>query len=146
MQSQIRATLQSALFGLRLLLGLYIALIGLMKIGAPAPAGAIFETFYHLQFSAVQIMGIGGAQFVLGTAIMTGTLRPLTYGLGLFTQAAATLAHHAPILTAFAGDNHLYLAMLPLTASFALLFALREEDKILSVDVMIASERRRKRR
>jgi putative oxidoreductase len=64
----------------------------------------------------------------------------LSYGLGFLVHAVSTLATYRELLAPF-GDNHMYLAALPVLAAFATLFLLRRRDSLWSLDTLRAGLR-----
>lgn len=142
MPPETRLTLKGALFILRLSLALYLLLLGLAKIVTADQAQAAIHDLYHLDVSPPEVILLGLSQVLLAGVISSGALRALSYGLGLLTQTVAVLARSALLFSPFEGDHLAYLAAVPLLAAFALLFALRDEDTILSLDVMAAETRR----
>jgi uncharacterized protein YjeT (DUF2065 family) len=142
MPPETRLTLRAALFILRLALSLYLLLEGLGMIATPSQAQATISALYHLELSQGEIALLGVSQVVLAGVMSSGALRVLSYGLGLLSQTMAVLARYAFLLTPFEPGHLLQFAAIPVLAGFALLFALRDEDTILSLDVMAAEARR----
>jgi hypothetical protein len=142
MPPETRLTLKGALLFLRLSLALYLLLNGLAKIAIPNDAQAALETLYHLNFSFTETTLLGLSQAVLAGMIASGALRALSYGLGFLVQTVGTFARYAALFTPFEADHLVHLAAIPVLAGSALLFALRDEDTILSLDAMAHEPRR----
>ena len=141
MPPETRLTLKGALFILRISLALYLLLLGLAKIVTPDQALTAIHDLYHLDLSQPEVILLGLSQVVLAGVISSGALRALSYGVGLLVQTVAVLARYALLFTPFEAGHLVYLASVPVLAAFALLFALRDEDTILSLDVMAAEAR-----
>lgn len=141
MPPETRLTLRGALFILRLSLALYLLLLGLGKITMPDQTQSAALALYHLKLSDGAVILLGLSQVALAGVISAGAMRVLSYGLGLFVQTVSTLARYALLFTPFEADHLLQFAAIPVLAGFALLFALRDEDSILSLDVMVAEKR-----
>lgn len=113
---------------LRLGLGLFLLLFGIDKLVAPHTAAAVFIDFYGFEaVSATLVYGAGALEIVLAAALLAGLWKTLTYGLGLALHAISTAATYPELLSPF-GENHLYLAAVPVLAAFVALFLLRQHD------------------
>ena len=82
----------------------------------------------------------GVLEIALAMAILAGLWRTWSYGLGLVVHLVSTLATYRELLTPF-GDNHMYLAALPVLAGFACLFLLRQRDALWSLDARRTASR-----
>lgn len=142
MPPETRLTLKGALLFLRLSLALYLLLNGLAKITMPNEAQAMVEALYHLDLSFAETTLLGLLQVALAGTIASGALRTVSYGLGFLMQAVGTFARYTALFTPFEADHLVHLAAIPVLAGFALLFALRDEDTILSLDAMARDPRR----
>lgn len=63
---------------------------------------------------------------------MAGLWKTVTYGLGLVIHAISTIATIPQLLDPF-GENHLFIAGIPVLAAFAALFLLRRHDTLWTV-------------
>lgn len=118
---------------LRIGLGVFLLLFGIDKLVAPHTAAAIFVDFYGLEtVSAGLVYGAGLVEIVLALAILAGLWKTLTYGLGLAVHAVSTLTTYPELLSPF-GENHMYIAAVPVLAAFVALYLLRQHDALWTV-------------
>lgn len=135
MASSVRH-LPLSLLLLRLGVGLVMAMWTIDKIVNPDHAGAVFSNFYGLDVQGPVIMlGIGLAQGVVVAAFLTGAMRTLSYGAVLTMHAISTLASWRQYLDGF--ENLLFFAAWPMLAACVVLFLLRREDTLLSLDKVV---------
>jgi len=120
--------LQVALFLLRITLGLFLLIWSIDKIVAPEATVKIFSHFYHLDISLTAARFVGAAQIVLSTGIIIGAYPTLTYGLGTLLHGISTASTYKQLLDPF-GDNHLFVAAVPVLGAFVALFLLRDKDR-----------------
>lgn len=118
---------RAALAILRFGLGVFLLLWSIDKIVAPESTVAIFEHFYRTSISATLAPMVGVAEGLLSLAILLGLWKTATYGLGLLLHAISTVSSYAQLLDPF-GDNHLFIAGIPVLAAFVALFLLRDHD------------------
>lgn len=119
----------AALFILRLGLGAFLLLFGIDKLIAPATTVEVFAQFYGLIISHGMVYTAGALEILLSLAFLAGLWKTLSYGLGLLLHAVSTLATYQELLSPF-GENHLFLAALPVLAAFIALFLLRRQDTL----------------
>ena len=131
--SEIHHGNPAALAILRIGLGLFLLLWGIDKIVAPEGTAQIFDHFYRMPLSAEAAPIVGIAEALLGLAFMAGLWKTVVYGLGLLLHAVSTLASYSQLLNPF-GDNHLFIAAIPVLAGFIALFLLRDQDTHWSLD------------
>lgn len=124
---QRNAKLLRGLFLLRIGLGIFLLLWGFDKIIAPEIAIKIFAHFYYMKLGVSAVMLIGAVEIVLSLLMILGFYKTLTYGLGLAVHAASTLSSFRELLSPF-GDNHRYIAAIPILFAFITLFLLRDLD------------------
>ena len=129
----------TALLVLRLGLGVLLLLFGLDKLVATQAAADIFAQYYDLNLSSASVYGAGVLEIALALAILAGWWRTLSYGLGLLVHAVSTFTTYRELLFPF-GDNHMYLAALPVLAGFVALFLLRRRDSLWSLDGLRAGD------
>jgi len=129
-----------ALLVLRLGLGVFLLLFGLDKLVATQTAASIFAQYYGLNVSSALVSVAGLLEVALALAILAGLWRTWSYGLGFVVHLVSTLATYRELLAPF-GDNHMYLAALPVLAGFACLFLLRQRDSLWSLDARRAGSR-----
>ena len=118
---------RAALAILRIGLGVFLLLWSIDKIVAPESTVAIFEHFYGTSISETIAPLIGVAEAILSVAILVGAWKTVTYGLGLLLHAVSTASSYAQLLDPF-GENHLFIAAIPVLAAFVALFLLRRHD------------------
>ena len=124
--------LARALLILRVGLALFLFLWALDKIVVPDATVGVFDYFYKLSIGVTAARVIGGLEALLALAILFGAWKTWSYGLGLVLHAISTLASWEQLLSPF-GDNHLFIAALPVLAAFVALFMLRERDTLWTV-------------
>lgn len=118
---------------LRFGLGVFLLLFGIDKLVTPHAAAAIFANYYGIDVApATLVYGVGLFEIVLALAILAGLWKTLTYGLGLALHTVSTLATYRELLAPF-GENHMYMAALPVLAAFVALFLLRRHDTLWSM-------------
>ena len=121
-----------ALFILRLGLGVFLLLFGIDKLVAPATTVEVLAQFYGLVVSHGMVYAAGVLEILLGLAFLAGLWKTLSYGLGLLLHAVSTLVTYQELLSPF-GENHMFLAAVPVLAAFIALFQLRRHDTLWSV-------------
>lgn len=121
--------LARALFILRVSLALFLLLWGLDKIVVSAGTVGIFDHFYKVSIGAAAAKVLGGLEIVLALAMLAGLWKTWTYGLGLLLHTVSTLSTWRQLLSPF-GDNHLFIAALPVLGAFVALFLLRDRDTL----------------
>lgn len=122
-----------ALLILRLSLAGFLLLWGLDKLLAPFATVITVMSFYGLSINSTLAMIAGAAEVVLALAMMVGLFKTLSYGLGMLLHISSVIVTHKQWLAPF-GDNHLFIAALPLLGAFIVLFLLRKADTLWSVD------------
>lgn len=133
-----------SLWLLRVGLGLFLLLFGLDKLVATQTAASIFAQYYGLSVSNALVSVAGALEIALALTILVGLWRTWSYGLGFVVHLVSTLATYRELLAPF-GDNHMYLAALPVLAGFACLFLLRQRDTLWSLDAQRAGSRQQRR-
>ena len=124
---------QVGLFTLRVSLGLFLLLWSIDKLVVPEGTVKIFAVFYHLSISA-GVAYVGGAvEAVLSLLIIAGAWKRYTYAVGLALHAISTLSTWKQLLSPF-GQNHLFIAAIPVLAAFILLYLFREQDTLWAAD------------
>ena len=121
-----------SLFILRIALALFLLLFGIDKLAATETALEVFAHFYGLSVSTPVAYTAGILEILLGLAMLAGLWKTVTYGSGLLLHAISTLATYEQLLSPF-GENHLFIAGLPVLAAFVTLFLLREHDTFWSL-------------
>lgn len=125
--------IEGALFLLRLSLGGFLLLWGIDKLVEPFSTVITFRGFYGLPINSTVAMIAGVLEIALALAIIAGLFKTLSYGLGLLLHLSSVIVTHKLWLAPF-GDNHLFIAALPILAAFIVLFVLRDLDNRWSLD------------
>lgn len=123
---------KAALATLRMGLGLFLLLWGVDKIVAPETTVAVFDHFYGLSIPPAAAPVLGVAEGLLAVAILLGLWKTATYGLGFLVHGVSTVSTVPQLLDPF-GENHLFIAAIPVLAAFATLFVLRRGDTLWSL-------------
>lgn len=120
--------IELGLLVLRLGLGVFLLLFGIDKLVAPHTTADVFAHYYGLRDLPQSVVYVAGLlEIALAIAILVGFWQTVSYGLGLLVHAVSTLATYEELLSPF-GENHLYLAAIPVLAGFVSLFLLRRHD------------------
>lgn len=125
--------LKVALLLLRLSLGGFLLLWGIDKLVAPFATMITFQAFYRVDIDSTLAMAAGVLETVLALAIIAGSVKTLSYGLGVLLHSVSVVVTHRQWLDPF-GENHLFIAALPLLGAFIVLFMLRRQDTLWSLD------------
>ncbi len=120
-----------ALLVLRVGLAVFVLLFGADKLVATGTAQDVYAQFYGLSVSAALVQVAGALEMLLGLAVLAGLWKTFSYGLGLALHAVSTAATYRELAVPF-GDNHLFLAAIPVLAAFVALFLLRRHDALWS--------------
>lgn len=118
---------RAALAILRIGLGVFLLMWSIDKIVAPEATVRIFEHFYKASISETLAPIVGVVEGILSLAIVFGVWKTLSYGLGLLIHAISTVSSLPQLLSPF-GENHLFIAGIPVLAAFVALFLLRHHD------------------
>lgn len=118
-----------ALFLLRFGLGAFLLLWGVDKLVAPDKTVGIFSHFYKVPITEYGAQLVGWAEILLSLAIILGVWKTYSYGLGLLLHAVSTLSSYRQLLSPF-GQNHLFIAAIPILFAFIALFLLRDQDTL----------------
>lgn len=116
---------------LRIALAVFLLLFGIDKLVATPTTLEVFAHFYGLSVSAPVAYVAGILEILLSLAMLAGLWKTATYGLGLALHAFSTLATYEQLLSPF-GENHLFIAGIPVLAAFVVLFLLRRHDTFWS--------------
>lgn len=117
---------------LRVSLALFLLLWGVDKIVVPEGTVGIFDHFYKMSIGVAMAKVLGGLEVLLALAILAGFMKTWSYGLGLILHTVSTLSSWRQLLSPF-GDNHLFIAGLPVLGGFIALFLLRRRDTLWTV-------------
>jgi hypothetical protein len=120
-----------ALLVLRVGLGVFLLLWSIDKMVAPEQTAKIFEFFYKTPLPVSVAPAVGALEAALSLALLAGLCKTWTYGAALAIHAISTLSTWQQLAAPF-GENHLFLAAIPVLAGFTTLFLLRREDTLLA--------------
>jgi len=124
--------LPTALLVLRVGLGVFLLLWSIDKMVAPEQTVKIFQHFYKTPLPAGLAPAVGAVEAALSLALLAGLWKTWTYGAALVLHAISTLSTWQRLLAPF-GENHLFIAAIPVLAAFVALFLLRREDTLLTL-------------
>ncbi len=99
---------------------------------APEQTAKIFQFFYWTPLPAGFAPAVGALEAALSLALLAGLWKTWTYGAALVLHTISTLATWKQLAAPF-GENHLFLAAIPVLAGFVTLFLLRHEDTLLTL-------------
>jgi hypothetical protein len=120
-------TLGTALALLRLGLGVFLLLWSLDKMVVPEQTSQIFEFWYHVSLPVASAPLVGMLEGTLSLLFLAGVARTWTYGAALLVHSVSTVATIPVLLDPF-GENHLFIAGIPVWFAFLALFLLRRRD------------------
>lgn len=121
-----------ALLILRIALAVFLLLFGIDKLVATETTVKVFAHFYGLAIAPAVAQTAGVLEILLGLAMLAGLWKTIVYGSGLLLHAISTLVTYEQLLFPF-GENHLFIASIPVLAAFIALFLLRRLDTLLSL-------------
>ncbi len=135
LQTKLTNRLPVALFLLRLSVFAVFLMWALDKFVNPGHAVAVFENFYGFAGLSTAISyGLGGVQLLIILAFLLGLFKTWSYGLVLLMHGASTLVSWRNYLDPFEGANLLFFAAWPMLAACFALFALRDFDRLWSLE------------
>lgn len=101
------------------------------KIVLPAHAARIFENFYLISgLNGLIFAVLGIAQLVIVLGFLVGFAKTWTYGAVLLMHAVSTFASWQKYLN----FDLLFFAAWPMLAACIMLFMMRDEDRMLTID------------
>ncbi len=127
-------TLETGLLILRVSIGAFFLVWSIEKIVAPELARRVFEAFYFSSPGDAALIATGIVQTAIVLAFLAGLWRLWTYGAILVMHTVSVASTWERLLTPYELPNHLFWAAVPVWAAILLLFLLRTEDRLLSVD------------
>ena len=134
-QTSLDHRLPISLLVLRLSIGWFLMQWAIEKFVKPEVSAKIFSAFYKLPLDLELAPIVGGLQILLVLAFLTGFLKPLSYGLIATMHSVTTASTWKSIFMPFAdGSNHLFTTGVPVLAACWILFALRDQDVMFSID------------
>lgn len=122
------------LFLLRLSVFVVMAVWVGNKFIRPDHTAAVFQQFYMLPFVTETVSYVLGAvQAVIIVAFLLGIKKKWSYGLVLFMHTIATFTAWRQYLAPYEDANILFFAAWPMWAALLALYALRDQDTLLTV-------------
>ncbi len=117
------------LFILRIGLASLFLLWGIDKIVAPESTVKIFSFFYKIPISVDLSYALGALEIIFSIVFAAGLWKRSIYGLGVILHGVSTLSTYKQLLDPF-GQNHLFIAAIPLLAGYIALYLLRDQDTL----------------
>lgn len=134
-QTNLDRRLPLSLLFLRLSIAWFLMQWAIEKFVKPDVTAKIFSAFYKLPLDLEFAPIVGGLQILLVLAFLTGFLKPLSYGLIATMHSVTTISTWKSLVMPFAeGSNHLFITGVPVLAACWILFALRDQDVMFSID------------
>jgi hypothetical protein len=119
----------AALLILRLSLAVFLLQWSIEKFIVPEAAIRIGQNFYGVALGAASVAILGALETLVALALLFGIYRRLSYGLAALIHAVSVVATWRQLLHPYgAGQNHLFIAGVPVLAAFILIYMLREWD------------------
>ncbi|MBI1285409.1 MAG: hypothetical protein GC183_13915 [Thiobacillus sp.] len=133
--SDVQRRLQISLFALRVTISWFLLQWAVEKMVAPAVTSKIFNVFYGVTLDVNIAPIIGAIQAIVILAFLAGFLKTWSYALVAIMHGVSTLATWRSLVMPFAeGSNHLFTTAVPVLAACAMLFYLRDQDNLFSID------------
>ena len=127
--------LQLSLLFIRLTVFLVMFMWTIDKFINPGHSSKVFESFYYMAGLGANVMyAIGAIELVILLLFVAGYKKKYTYGAVLALHAVSTVSSFRQYLAPFDGPNLLFFAAWPMLAACFALFALRDQDKMWSVN------------
>ena len=123
-----------SLFLLRLGIFAVMAVWAGDKFFRPEHTAAVFEHFYMLPVITPTVSYvIGAVQALIAVAFLFGVRKKWSYGLVLFMHTVATFTSWRQYLQPYEDANILFFAAWPMWAAILTLYALRDQDTLMTV-------------
>ena len=128
-------TLQISLLAIRATIAFFLLQWVMDKFLDPDHTARIFAFFYKLPIDVSLSPIIGTVQLVLVAAFLAGFSRRTSYGLVAVMHTVTTVSTWRSIIMPFAeGNNQLFTTGVPVLAACWALYALRDRDRLFSID------------
>jgi hypothetical protein len=121
---------------LNLRLGVFVVMLAWTadKFIRPEHAVGVFKHFYGLtNIGHTAMYGLASLEVVLLLAFLLGIKRRISYGLVLLLHSASTLSSWQQYTHPFQDSNLLFFAAWPMLAACVMLYAMRDQDTLLTV-------------
>lgn len=133
--ASVERRLQISLFALRLTIAWFLLQWAIEKFIAPETTARIFGFFYKMPLDVSVAPVVGAIQMVIVLAFLAGFMKTWSYALVALMHGVATFSTWKSIIMPFAeGSNHLFTTAVPVLAACVVLFYLRDQDTLYSID------------
>jgi len=132
--------LRFPLFLTRISIALFLLPWQLMRFSKPEAIGNISQKYYKFSMPEIGSTVTGVLMMVLLLAFVAGFKKRLSYGLVLALHTIGTLTTIPYLIPGLDGFNILFMAAIPTIGAMLLLYVLREQDTLLSVDSMMGGK------
>lgn len=131
--------IQTALLTMRWAAAAFLLVWAIDKVVSPKHAAAVFAKYYFIgDASPALLLAAGVAQVVVIVAFAAGWLRVWSYGAVLLMHLVSTASTLPHLLMPWAqGSQLLFWAAVPVLAAMLALFALRDMDRLWSIDSVL---------
>lgn len=100
---------------------------GIDKIVASDKSVGIFNFFYGIPITENIALYIGMVEILFALVLAAGLWRTITYGAAVLLHGISTLSTYRQLLDPF-GENHLFIAGVPVLLAAIALYLLRKKD------------------
>lgn len=134
-EEPVRSKLALSLFLIRVGVGIVFLMWTLDKLINPEHAARVFAAFYMIpSLSEVASYVIGTIQMIVVLAFLAGAYKRYSYAAIFIMHFISSASTYARYFDPWTGTNLLFFAALPMLAGCWALWALREQDTLLSWD------------
>lgn len=105
----------------------------LEKILHPEITQRVFSTFYFMEISTTVAIALGVAQTAVILGFLVGFAKRWTYGALLVMHGISTVSTWERLIDPYTTPNHLFWAAVPALAALAMLYLMRDEDRLFTV-------------
>lgn len=128
------ASIKKALFIIRLGIAIFFAVWALEKFVNPETTVAIWEHFYHVEaLPLAASYAIGALQAATVLCFFFGVLKFWSYGFLMLMHAGSTISSYEQLFNPYSGNNHLFVAAIPVLGALVALFILRDKDTLATL-------------
>ncbi|OQK17468.1 hypothetical protein AU255_06205 [Methyloprofundus sedimenti] len=129
------ASLRLSLLLMRISIFTVMLMWALDKFINPSHSAKVFEKFYFMAGLESSIMAIiASIELVILAGFILGIYKRLCYAVVLILQTVSTLSSYQQYLSPFDGSHLLFFAAWPMLAGCLMLYLLREDDRLLSLN------------
>jgi len=127
--------LRGSLLAMRLAVFLVMLMWTLDKFINPGHAGKIFEKFYFIAgLESTVLTGLAALELAILIGFLLGVYKRFCYGVVLALHSVSTLSSYQQYLSPFEGPHLLFFAAWPMLAGCLMLYLLRDDDVLLSLN------------